>query len=124
VSSIAQKIHPSQLMLRPGLEASAAELDAVRRELQTLLKEQPWSAELLPSWTTHENAWRPASRPESPGWDPADQESIGRLRAREVELVTVIVCHRFWLNIDPAERATALSALKHHHEQPQEGLAA
>ncbi|WP_241266703.1 hypothetical protein [Streptomyces scabichelini] len=50
------------------------ELDEVRRELQTLLKQQPWSVEPMPAWSTHENAWRPASRPESPGWDPADQE--------------------------------------------------
>ncbi|MFE9769452.1 hypothetical protein ACFYPC_33870 [Streptomyces sp. NPDC005808] len=93
-----------------------AELDAVRSELQTLLKRQPWSVEPLPAWTTHENAWRPASWPESPGWNPEDQERIGRLRAREGELVTVIVCHRFWSGIMPEERTEARTQLKHHHE--------
>ncbi|MGW1617297.1 hypothetical protein ACWCQZ_49975 [Streptomyces sp. NPDC002285] len=83
------------------------ELDEVRRELQTLLKQQPWSVEPMPDWSTQENAWRRASRPESPGWDPADQERLARLRVRQTELVTVIVCHPFWSEIEPTERMAA-----------------
>ncbi|WP_307129180.1 hypothetical protein [Streptomyces aurantiacus] len=87
-----EKVYDSPEML---IEAQA-ELDEVRSDLKTLLKTQSWSVEPMPAWTTHENAWRRASRPESPGWDPADHERIAGLRARESELVTVIVCHRFW----------------------------
>jgi hypothetical protein len=71
------------------------ELDEVRGELQDLLRKQPWPVEPLPAWTTHETYWRASSRPESPGWDSADQERIDRLRARELELAALIVSHPF-----------------------------
>ncbi|UXX97375.1 hypothetical protein N7U49_47040 [Streptomyces sp. AD2-2] len=55
----------------PGdlLEAQS-EINVLRSELRGLLKRQPWSAEPLPAWTTHENAWRLASRPDSPAGTP------------------------------------------------------
>ncbi|MFE7076485.1 hypothetical protein ACFU96_41000 [Streptomyces sp. NPDC057620] len=93
------------------------ELDEVRRELHVLLANQPWSVEPMPAWSTHENAWRTASRPDSPGWDPADQERIAGLRAKEAECVRLIVCHPFWSGIDLAERMAARSQLKHHRER-------
>ncbi|GHB28968.1 hypothetical protein GCM10010306_021760 [Streptomyces umbrinus] len=99
------------------------ELGKVRSELKTLLEQQPWSVEPMPAWSTHETAWRRAARPESPGWDPADQEHIARLRAREAELVTVIVCHPFWSEIEPAERMAARSQLKHHRERATKAAA-
>ncbi|MFJ9589696.1 hypothetical protein [Streptomyces acidicola] len=61
------------------------ELEEVRGELKILLKKQSWSVEPLAAWTTHENHWRASSRPDSPGWDPADQLRIGTLRKRELE---------------------------------------
>lgn len=97
-----------------------AEIFAVRSELHDLLQRQPWSAEPLPAWTTHENAWRPASRPDSPGWDPADRERIERLRVREAELVTLLVGHRFWTEVAPDELTEARSQLKHHQEPAAE----
>ncbi|MET7853778.1 hypothetical protein ABZT48_37580 [Streptomyces avermitilis] len=93
------------------------ELDEVRGELRKLLKKQPWSVEPLPAWTTHENAWRASSHPDSPGWDSADQQRIGKLRAREVELAPLITGHSFWKDIAPEERTPARDQLKHHRER-------
>ncbi|MGW3632316.1 hypothetical protein ACWD7F_19485 [Streptomyces sp. NPDC005122] len=80
-----------------------------------MLRRQPWSVEPLPAWSTHDNSWRPESRPDSLGWDAGDQEEHRALRAREAELATLIVGHAFWETVDPAERSTARSQLKHHH---------
>ncbi|MGP4091563.1 hypothetical protein [Streptomyces sp. KR55] len=93
------------------------ELDEVRGELKKLPKKQPWSVEPLPAWTTHENAWRTSSRPDSPGWDSVDQQRIGTLRAREVELAALIVGHSFWKGIAAEERTPARDQLKHHRER-------
>ncbi|MFJ8511058.1 hypothetical protein [Streptomyces avermitilis] len=93
------------------------ELDEVRGELRKLLKKQPWSVEPLPAWTTHENAWRASSHPDSPGWDSADQHRIGKLRAREVELAPLFTGHSFWKDIAPEERTPARDHLKHHRER-------
>ena len=104
---------PSEL-----LEAQA-EINAVRSELHDLLKRQPWSAEPLPAWTTHENAWRLASRPDSPGWDPADRERIERLKTREIELATLLVGHRFWTELARDQLMEARTQLKHHQESAE-----
>ncbi|MFC9679021.1 hypothetical protein [Streptomyces sp. NPDC056948] len=96
------------------------ELDAVRGELKKLLEEQPWSVEPLPAWTTHETCWRPSSRPASPGWDPTDQQRIGTLRARELEIVTLILNHSFWQGIEGYGRTAARNQLKHHRERTLE----
>ncbi|WP_329375077.1 hypothetical protein [Streptomyces sp. NBC_01483] len=62
------------------------ELAQLRCGLRVLFEKVPWSVEPMDAWETHENAWRPASRPASPGWDPEDAAEIARLRARELEL--------------------------------------
>lgn len=72
----------------PMLIDAQNELDQVRADLRTLFKKVPWSVEPMDAWETHENAWRPASRPAPPGWDPEDAAAIARLRARELELCT------------------------------------
>ncbi|GAA0359514.1 hypothetical protein GCM10009540_94830 [Streptomyces turgidiscabies] len=43
------------------------ELRQVRADLQTLYRRVPWSAEPLDAGKMHDNAWRQASRPASPG---------------------------------------------------------
>ncbi|MGW1068953.1 hypothetical protein ACWD4F_31105 [Streptomyces aureus] len=93
------------------------ELRKVRAELQTLYQRVPWSAEPLDGWQTHANAWRPTSRPASPGWDPQDAREIARLRARELELAQTIVTHTYWSQFTSADVLAARTALKHHHEQ-------
>ncbi|MER7694931.1 hypothetical protein [Streptomyces sp. NPDC097610] len=93
------------------------ELRQVRAELQTLYQRVPWSAEPLDAWETHENAWRPASRPASPGRDPQDAAEIARLRAREVELAGTIVTHAYWSEFAPADVLAARDALKRHQKQ-------
>ncbi|WSQ14830.1 hypothetical protein OG604_47860 [Streptomyces sp. NBC_01231] len=93
------------------------ELRQVRAELQTLYQRVPWSAEPLDAWETHENAWRPSSRPASPGWDPQDTTEIARLRKRELELAGTIVTHVYWSEFAAADVLAARTALKHHHEQ-------
>ncbi|MER6442892.1 hypothetical protein ABT275_42320 [Streptomyces sp. NPDC001185] len=98
------------------LRAAQDELDQVRGDLQRLLKRQPWSVEPLPSWNSPENSWRSASRPDSPGWTPEDQVMHAQLRVREAELAALIVCHAFWETIEPAERSSARSQLKHHRD--------
>ncbi|MFG2425237.1 hypothetical protein ACGFWD_40295 [Streptomyces sp. NPDC048448] len=98
------------------LRTAQDELDQVRGDLQRLLKRQPWSVEPLPAWDSHENSWRPASRPDSPGWNSEDQATHGQLRVRETELAALIVCHSFWETVEPAERSTARSQLKHHRD--------
>jgi hypothetical protein len=77
----------------------------------------PWSAEPLDAWQPHENAWRPSSRPASPGWSPQDAAEIARLRARERELATSIVTHPYWSTFSAADVLAARTALKRHHEQ-------
>jgi hypothetical protein len=99
-----------------ALRAAQDELDQVWGDLHRLLKRQPWSVEPLPAWNSHENSWRPASRPDSPGWEAADQQESGALRAREADLAALIVCHAFWETVAPAERSTARSQLKHHRD--------
>jgi hypothetical protein len=94
------------------------ELDQVRAALQTLYQRQPWSAEPMEAWGTHENAWRKSSRPASPGWDPDDAAEIGRLRARERDLATLIVTHGYWDTLTATDVPAARDALRHHHEQP------
>ncbi|WP_328980627.1 hypothetical protein [Streptomyces canus] len=89
------------------------ELRQVRADLQTLYRRVPWSVEPLDAWETHENAWRPSSRPTSPGWEPQDAAEIARLRAREVELATAIVTHAYWSLFASGD----VLAAKHHHEQ-------
>ncbi|WP_037624075.1 hypothetical protein [Streptomyces aureus] len=93
------------------------ELRQVRTELQNLYQRVPWSAEPLDGWKTHENAWRPTSRPASPGWDPQDAREIARLRGRELELAQTIVTHTYWSQFTSADVLAARTALKHHHEQ-------
>ena len=93
------------------------ELRQVRADLQALFQKVPWSAEPLDAWERHETAWRAASRPASPGWDPQDAAEVARLRAREVELAGVIVTHAFWSEVSPTEVPAARDALKHHGEQ-------
>ncbi|MFM9540046.1 hypothetical protein [Streptomyces turgidiscabies] len=90
------------------------ELRQVRAELRTLYQRVPWSAEPLDAWETHGNAWRQASRPASPGWDPQDAAEIARLRARELELATAIVTHAYWRGFTAADVLAARTALKHH----------
>lgn len=99
------------------------ELRQVRADLQALFQKVPWSAEPLDAWERHENAWRPASRPASPGWSPDDAAEVARLRAREVELAGVIVTHTHWSEVSPAEILAARDALKHHHEHQVEAPA-
>ncbi|MET8289900.1 hypothetical protein ABZV80_32440 [Streptomyces sp. NPDC005132] len=101
-----------------GLRTAQDELDQVRGDLQRLLQRQPWSVEPLPAWSSHDNSWRLSSRPDSPGWVAADQRDYGVLRAREVELAALIVCHAFWATVEPAERSTARSQLKHYRDHP------
>ncbi|KUN53013.1 hypothetical protein AQJ46_50655 [Streptomyces canus] len=72
------------------------QLRQVRADLRTLYRRVPWSAEPLDAWETHENDWRQASRPASPGWDPQGAAEIARLRKREFELATAIVTHSYW----------------------------
>jgi hypothetical protein len=119
---VAQKNDEKTYAFPKGLIAAQAELNDVRGELNSLLKKQPWSVEPLAAWTTHENHWRPSSRPESPGWDPADHERIDRLRARELELAALIISHGFWKEIDAEDRTEARTKLKHH--RPPEKAAA
>ncbi|MFJ8510804.1 hypothetical protein [Streptomyces avermitilis] len=93
------------------------ELRQVRADLQWVYQRVPWSAEPLDAWETHESARRESSRPASPGWGPQDAAEIAWLRAREVELATVIVTHAYWSRLAPADVLAARDALKHHHEQ-------
>ncbi|WP_329536732.1 hypothetical protein OG568_49775 (plasmid) [Streptomyces sp. NBC_01450] len=79
--------------------------------------------EPMDAWETHENAWRPASRPASPGWDPEDAEEIDRLRARELELAELLVCHQYWMTFAPGDVQAARDALKHHREQEPASMA-
>ncbi|MFF0001593.1 hypothetical protein [Streptomyces avermitilis] len=85
--------------------------------MRTVYQRVPWSAEPLDAWETHENAWRPSSRPASPGWDPQDATEIARLRKRELELAGSIVTHAYWSEFAPADVLAARDALKRHHEQ-------
>ncbi|MFE2671825.1 hypothetical protein [Streptomyces mirabilis] len=73
--------------------------------------------EPMDAWETHENAWRPASRLASPGWDPVDAVEIARLRARGLEGAEVLVCHLYWTEFAPGDVQAARDALKHHREQ-------
>ncbi|WSD92010.1 hypothetical protein OG925_01375 [Streptomyces canus] len=84
----------------------------VRAELQALYQRVPWSAEPLDAWETHENAWRPSSRPASPGWDPQDATEIVRLRKRELELSGTIVTHPYWSEFAWGDVLAARTALK------------
>ncbi|MCX4426997.1 hypothetical protein [Streptomyces mirabilis] len=101
----------------PMLIDAQNEPDQVRADLRTLFERVPWSVEPMDAWETHENAWRPASRPASPGWDPEDAAEIARLRARELELAEVLVCRPYWTEFAPGDVLAARDALKHHHEQ-------
>jgi hypothetical protein len=52
-----------------------------------------------------------------------DQERIGKLRAREVELAALIVCHSFWKGIEGAERTATRDQLKRHRERTKNVVA-
>ncbi|MFE4758683.1 hypothetical protein ACFRIB_52570 [Streptomyces mirabilis] len=101
----------------PMLIDAQDELDQVRADLRALFERVPWSVEPMDAWETHENAWRPASRPASPGWNPEDAAEIARLRARELELAELLVCHPYWTEFAPGDVLAARDALKHHREQ-------
>ncbi|MGY1495049.1 hypothetical protein ACW4TU_44875 [Streptomyces sp. QTS52] len=90
------------------------DLRQVRAELHTLYQRVQWSAEPLDAWETHENAWRPASRPASLGWDTQDAAEMARLRARKLERATAIVTHAYWSEFTAADVLAARTALKHH----------
>jgi hypothetical protein len=107
----------SFVRLPQDLTDAQDELRQVRADLQTLYRRVPWSAEPLDAWETHENAWRQASRPASPGWDPQDAAEIARLRTREAKLATAIVTHAYWSEFAPGDVLAARDALKRHHEQ-------
>lgn len=81
------------------------------------------AVEPLAAWTAHENHWRPSSLPDSPGWDPADQQRIGTLRTRELELAALIVGHPFWEEIAAEERADARTKLKHRRQSTEKATA-
>ncbi|MFF2432567.1 hypothetical protein [Streptomyces mirabilis] len=93
------------------------ELDQVRADLRALFERVPWSVEPMDAWETHENAWRPSSRPASPGWDPVDAVEIARLRARELELAEVLVCHPYWTEFAPGDVQAARDALNHREQE-------
>ncbi|WP_329374458.1 hypothetical protein [Streptomyces sp. NBC_01483] len=107
----------------PMLIDAQNELDQVRADLRALFEKVPWSVEPMDGWETHENAWRPASRPASPGWDPEDAAEIDRLRARELELAELLVCHQYWMKFAPGDVQAARDALKHHREQEPASMA-
>ncbi|WP_405467182.1 hypothetical protein [Streptomyces canus] len=119
---MAQKDETTYDFPKDLLEAQG-ELEEVRGELKILLKRQPWSVEPLAAWTAHENHWRPSSRPDSPGWDPEDQQRIGTLRTRELELAALIVGHPFWKEIAAEERADARTKLKHRRQSTEKATA-
>ncbi|WP_319288752.1 hypothetical protein [Streptomyces sp. AK08-02] len=110
----------SPVQLPPGPDDAQDELCQVRADLHDLFQRVPWSAEPLDVWETHENAWRQASRPVSPGWDPQDAAEIARLRKRELELelelAQSIVTHAYWSEFTAADILAARTALKHHHK--------
>lgn len=100
-----------------GLPDAQDELRQVRADLHALYQRVPWSAEPQDPWETHDNAWRPASRPASPGWDLQDATEIARLRKRELKLAAAIVTHAYWSEFTAADVLAARTALKHQHEQ-------
>ncbi|MFJ1610861.1 hypothetical protein ACIOHS_47350 [Streptomyces sp. NPDC088253] len=63
----------------PKLIDDQNELDQVRADLKDLFKRVPWSVEPMDAWETHENAWRPASRPArlGPGGRRGDRPAAG-----------------------------------------------
>jgi hypothetical protein len=50
-------------------------------------------------------------------WDPEDAAEIARLRARELKLAELLVCHQYWTEFAPGDVQAARDALKHHREQ-------
>ncbi|MFI9078309.1 hypothetical protein ACIGW8_17795 [Streptomyces sioyaensis] len=94
------------------LVGAQAQLYKVRAELSALYKRLPWSVEPLPGWTQSKEAGRyyESKRPDSPG-GLTRKRSRSTICARQMELVTHIFVHDFWVSCpDPV---TARSALKH-----------
>jgi hypothetical protein len=79
------------------------DLDQVRADLRALFEKVPWSVEPMDGWETH--------------------EEIDRLRARELELAELLVCHQYWMKFAPGDVQAARDALKHHREQEPASMA-
>ncbi|WP_437019971.1 hypothetical protein [Streptomyces sp. enrichment culture] len=101
------------------LLAGQQELHEVRAELSALLKRLPWSVEPLDGFSD-DNGWRKVERPASPGWSADEQAEVEKLRQRERELAVFVSTHRYWSELDGADRVAARSRLKHAHGTPSE----
>jgi hypothetical protein len=97
------------------LLAGQEELHQVRAELSALLKRLPWSVEPLDGFSD-EGGWRKVERPASPGWTPDEQAEVEKLRRREHELAVFVSTHRFWAEVEAAQRVEARTKLKHARE--------
>ncbi|MFJ6606655.1 hypothetical protein [Streptomyces lydicus] len=96
------------------------ELHRVQAELAAVYQRLPWSVEPVPGWNHAKENGRAfaSSRPDSPGWSDEEKKLVEELRARQLDLVTVVFTHPFWAACGDA--VTARSALKHAHEHEAE----
>lgn len=99
------------------LRAGQEELHQVRAELSALLKRLPWSVEPLDGFED-DGGWRKVARPASPGWSPDEQAEVEKLRRREHELAVFVTGHRFWTEVETADRVNARMHLKRAEEPP------
>lgn len=80
------------------LLAAQRELHRIAADLQAAYEALPRTVEPLPG---------------SPGWTDEQQQQIGDLRARRLELATTVFTHPYWAGLEGPEAVRARSALKH-----------
>ncbi|MGW9238143.1 hypothetical protein ACWGRL_05305 [[Kitasatospora] papulosa] len=99
-----------------ALTAAQAERDAFAQTL-------PWSAEPMPGWEAPKQLhsdYRP-HKEASPGYTTEQAQHLAQLRARILELTTLVVTHPYWATLDGPDRVQARTALKHVHEPADTG---
>ncbi|MFK0112560.1 nucleic acid-binding protein [Streptomyces sp. NPDC091217] len=91
------------------------DLNAVRSDLDTLVRSLPYSVVPIEAWQRPDGYWLSTSPsyPDSPGWSEQEQQKVMALRDQEREISAKIVTHAFWDEVSGPQRPDARSQLKH-----------
>ncbi|MET9470809.1 MULTISPECIES: hypothetical protein [unclassified Streptomyces] len=96
-------------------------LHETRAQYEQYARTLPWSAEPMPGWESEKQPYTSfrSGKTDSPGYTDEQAAEIARLKARILELGTIVSTHPFWSSVESGV-VDARMALKHVHKQSAE----